>query len=134
MFDLVLGAIVAAGLAAYLLYALLHPEKLRTFRARVCAHLPRLTPMTLNGWLQIALAFAPVIATARPLGLYMAAVFEGRATALDRALGSVERQFYALSGIDPKREHDWLTIALLAFNAAGFVLLYTILRLQHVRP
>ena len=92
--------------------------------------------MSLNGWLQIGLMFALVIATARPLGLYMAAVFEGRATALDRALGPVEKQFYALSGIDPKREQDWLsyTIALLAFNAAGFVLLYTILRLQHVLP
>ncbi len=92
--------------------------------------------MSLNGWLQIGLMFALVIATARPLGLYMAAVFEGRATALDRALGPVEKQFYALSGIDPKREQDWLsyTIALLAFNAAGFVLLYAILRLQHVLP
>ena len=92
--------------------------------------------MTLNGWLQIALMFALVIATARPLGIYMAAVFEGRATVLDRALGPVERRFYALSGIDPKREQDWLayTIALLAFNAAGFVLLYAILRLQHLLP
>ena len=92
--------------------------------------------MTLDGWLQIALMFALVIATARPLGLYMAAVFEGRATALDRALAPVERRFYALSGIDPKREQDWLayTIALLAFNAAGFVLLYAILRLQHLLP
>ena len=92
--------------------------------------------MTVNGWLQIALMFVLVIATARPFGLYMAAVFEGRATLLDRAIAPIERQFYALSGIDPKREQDWLTytIALLAFNAAGFVLLYAILRLQHLLP
>ncbi len=92
--------------------------------------------MTFNGWLQIALMFALVIATARPLGIYMAAVFEGRSTLLDRALGPVERRLYALSGIDPKREQDWLTytLALLAFNAAGFVLLYAILRAQHLLP
>jgi K+-transporting ATPase ATPase A chain len=92
--------------------------------------------MTWNGWLQIALMFALVIATARPLGIYMAAVFEGRTTLLERALGPVERRLYALSGIDPKREQDWLTytLALLAFNAAGFVLLYAILRLQHLLP
>ncbi len=92
--------------------------------------------MTWNGWLQIALMFALVIATARPLGIYMAAVFEGRSTLLERALGPLEGRFYALSGIDPKREQDWLTytIALLAFNAAGFVLLYAILRLQHLLP
>ena len=94
------------------------------------------TSMTLNGWLQIALMFALVVATARPLGIYMAAVFEGRSTFLDRALGPIERGFYSASGIDPKREQDWLTytIALLAFNAAGFVLLYAILRLQHLLP
>ena len=92
--------------------------------------------MTWNGWLQIALMFALVIATARPLGIYMASVFEGRSTLLERALGPLEVRFYALSGIDPKREQDWLTytIALLAFNAAGFVLLYAILRLQHLLP
>ena len=92
--------------------------------------------MTLNGWFQIALMFALVIATARPLGIYMASVFEGRPTPLDPVLRPVEKGFYALAGVDAKREQDWLayTVALLVFNAAGFVLLYAILRLQHVLP
>ena len=92
--------------------------------------------MTLNGWFQIALMFALVIATARPLGIYMASVFEGRPTLLDPVLRPVEKGFYALAGVDAKREQDWLayTVALLVFNAAGFVLLYAILRLQHVLP
>ena len=81
--------------------------------------------MTLNGWFQIALMFALVIATARPLGIYMASVFEGRPTLLDPVLRPVERGFYTLAAIDPKREQDWLasTIGLLVFSAAGFVLL-----------
>jgi K+-transporting ATPase ATPase A chain len=92
--------------------------------------------MTLNGWFQIALMFALVIVTARPLGIYMASVFEGRPTLLDPVLRPVEKGFYALAGVDAKREQDWLayTLALLVFNAAGFVLLYAILRLQHVLP
>ena len=92
--------------------------------------------MTLNGWFQIALMFALVIATARPLGIYMASVFEERPTPLDPVLRPVEKGFYALAGVDAKREQDWLayTVALLVFNAAGFVLLYAILRLQHVLP
>jgi K+-transporting ATPase ATPase A chain len=92
--------------------------------------------MTLNGWFQIALMFALVIATARPLGIYMASVFEGRPTLLGPVLRPVEKGFYALAGVDAKREQDWLayTLALLVFNAAGFVLLYAILRLQHVLP
>jgi potassium-transporting ATPase potassium-binding subunit len=92
--------------------------------------------MTLNGWLQIALMLGLVVATARPLGLYMAAVFEGKPTFLDPALRPVERGFYSLAGVDEKREQSWLAYvaALLMFNLAGFILLYAILRLQHLLP
>lgn len=92
--------------------------------------------MTLIGWLQILLALVLVVATARPLGVYMAAVFDGRRTLLDPVLRPVERGFYLLAGIDEKREQGWLayTIALLAFNAAGFLLLYAVLRTQHLLP
>ena len=64
----------------------------------------------------------------------MAAVFEGRRTFLHPVLRPVERGFYALAGVDETREQGWLgyAIALLVFNAAGFVLLYAILRLQHL--
>jgi K+-transporting ATPase ATPase A chain len=92
--------------------------------------------MTLNGWLQIALMLALVIATARPLGLYTAAVLQGGPTFLDPALRPLERRLYALAGVDERHEQGWLayTGALLVFSAAGFVLLYAILRLQHVLP
>ncbi len=92
--------------------------------------------MTFNGWLQIALMLALVVATARPLGLYMAAVFEGKPTFLDPALRPVEHGFYGLAGVDAKREQSWLGYvgALLMFNLAGFILLYAILRLQHLLP
>jgi len=92
--------------------------------------------MTLLGWLQIVLAFVLVVATARPLGVYMAAVFDGKRTWLDPVLRPVERGFYLLAGIDEKREQGWFayTIALLVFNGAGFLLLYAILRTQHFLP
>jgi K+-transporting ATPase ATPase A chain len=92
--------------------------------------------MTLNGTLQIALMLALVLATARPLGVFMAAVLDGRATPLDSALRPLEARFYAVSRVDPRREQTWLeyVMALLVFNAAGFVLLYAILRLQAYLP
>ena len=92
--------------------------------------------MTFNGWLQIAVMLALVIATARPLGLYTASVLQGAPTFLDPVLRPLERRLYALAGVDEKREQSWLgyTGALLLFSAAGFVLLYAILRLQHVLP
>jgi K+-transporting ATPase ATPase A chain len=92
--------------------------------------------MTLNGWFQIAVMLALVITSARPLGLYIASVLQGGPTALDPVLRPLEHRLYALAGIDPTREQDWrgYALALLAFSAAGFVLLYAILRLQHVLP
>jgi K+-transporting ATPase ATPase A chain len=92
--------------------------------------------MTLNGWLQIALMLVLVVATARPLGVFMASVLEGRRTFLHPALRPIEGRFYALSGVDETREQTWYqyVAALLMFNAAGFVLLYAILRLQGLLP
>ncbi|NGM21595.1 potassium-transporting ATPase subunit KdpA [Roseomonas stagni] len=88
--------------------------------------------MTLLGWAQIALVLAAIIAAAIPLGRYIAAVAAGRVT----FLAPVERAFYVLGGIDPGRGMGWrgYTLAMLAANAAGFVLLYALLRLQGALP
>ncbi len=92
--------------------------------------------MTLNGTIQIALMLALVVATARPLGAFMASVLDGRATFLHRGLRPVETRLYRFAGVDETREQSWLVyvLALLMFNAAGFILLYAILRLQHILP
>ena len=59
--------------------------------------------MTAIGWLQIALIFALVLVCVKPLGLFMARLFSNEHTFLTPALGPVERGFYRLAGIDPKR-------------------------------
>ena len=88
--------------------------------------------MTVVGWLQIALVLAAVLIAARPLGLYMARVFQGQSTWASRLLSPVEARLYAVAGIDASKEQAWLGygLAMLAFNAAGFLLLYALLRLQ----
>lgn len=92
--------------------------------------------MTIIGWLQIGLVLGLVLATARPLGLYMAAVFDGRRTFATPLIGVVERGFYRLAGIDPDKEQGWLgyTLAMLVFSGLGFASLYAILRLQAYLP
>ncbi|KQT83889.1 potassium-transporting ATPase subunit KdpA [Aurantimonas sp. Leaf443] len=92
--------------------------------------------MTVVGWLQIILILAAVVAFAVPLGTHMGRVFAGERTFLAPVLGPVERGFYRVSGIDPAREQGWLayTLAMLAFNAAGFLLLYLLLRFQSFLP
>ncbi|WP_159351453.1 potassium-transporting ATPase subunit KdpA [Roseomonas harenae] len=88
--------------------------------------------MTLIGWAQIALVLILVVAAAVPLGRYIAAVASGRVTWLRPA----EVLFFRAAGVDPERGQDWrgYALAMLAANAAGFVLLFAILRLQGMLP
>ena len=55
--------------------------------------------MTANGILQLGLYVVVLLALAKPLGAYMARVYEGRPFGLDRALGWLERLIYRLSGV-----------------------------------
>src|SRR5579862_9813601 len=92
--------------------------------------------MTANGWIQIAIFCAVVIAIARPLGGYMTRVFNGDRTLLSPVLRPVERAVYWCCGVDEKQEQHWLTyaVAMLLFSVAGFLSLYALQRFQDVLP
>lgn len=92
--------------------------------------------MTFNGMLQILIFFGLVLALVKPLGVYMAQVFNGGPTFLDKVVGPVERIIYRLCWIDPKQEQHWTTytVAMLLFNGVGVLLLFVLLRLQHLLP
>ncbi|HEU4381379.1 MAG TPA: potassium-transporting ATPase subunit KdpA [Hyphomicrobiaceae bacterium] len=92
--------------------------------------------MTLIGWVQILLLGAVVVALVQPLGGYMTRVFAGERTFLSPALQPVEVLLYKVAGVDERREQHWLTytVAMLAFNLAGFLLLYALMRLQGLLP
>jgi K+-transporting ATPase ATPase A chain len=92
--------------------------------------------MTGNGVLQLAFYLIVLIALARPLGSYMARVYDGRPIGLDRALGWLERLVYKAAGIAPESEMGWKTyaLAMLLFNLAGVLTVYALQRLQGVLP
>ncbi|MBL8547958.1 MAG: potassium-transporting ATPase subunit KdpA [Hyphomonadaceae bacterium] len=92
--------------------------------------------MTILGWLQVALFVAVIALLVRPLGGYMTRLFSGERVLLTPVLRPLENALYWLGGVKAKEEQSWkgYALAMLAFNAAGFVLLYAILRLQHVLP
>jgi len=92
--------------------------------------------MTVNGWVEIALVLGATLAAAWPLGLYMARVFCGQRTWLTPALEPIEKGVCAMARVKPDVEQTWLayTLSMLAFNAAGFALLYALMRLQHLLP
>ena len=92
--------------------------------------------MTVNGWLQIAIYFGALLLIVKPLGWYMAQVYEGKPCGLDRVLGPAERRLYRLYGRAAAGEMTWkaYTMAMLLFNFAGLLVLYVLQRLQHVLP
>jgi K+-transporting ATPase ATPase A chain len=92
--------------------------------------------MTLNGWIQIALFCAVVLALVKPLGLYMTRVFTGERTLLSPVLGPVERGLYRIAGLDARQEQSWFGYAgaFVAFHVFGFLVLYAVLRLQAALP
>ncbi len=92
--------------------------------------------MTINGWLQIGIYFVVLTALVVPLGRYMARVFEAERTLLSPVLRPVEALLYRAAGVNETREQHWITytVAMLLFNAAGFLFAYAIQRLQGVLP
>jgi len=92
--------------------------------------------MTFAGWTLILVFLALTAALAKPMGLWLFALYEGRATPLHRVLGPVEHGFYRLSGIDPNEEQGWRRYALhmLIFNLVLLLFTYAVLRLQGVLP
>jgi K+-transporting ATPase ATPase A chain len=92
--------------------------------------------MDWRGWAEIVFTIALTVAVGWPLGIYMARVWAREKTPFDLVLRPVEAGFYAALGIDRNKGQTWLGYAgaVLAFSAAGFVLLYGLLRLQGLLP
>jgi K+-transporting ATPase ATPase A chain len=92
--------------------------------------------MTIQGWTLILVFIGITVALAKPMGLWLFAVYEGRRTILHPVLGPLERGFYKLAGIDPRAEQSWRRYAvhMLLFQLALLILTYAILRLQDVLP
>jgi len=92
--------------------------------------------MTTNGWLQIALFFACVLALTKPMGAYLTQVFERRRTWLDPVFGPVERMLYRATGIHADEEMRWTEylVCMLVFSAATLMLTYIVERMQGHLP
>jgi len=88
------------------------------------------------GLIQIVIYLIVLLILVKPLGTYMARVYSGQSTWLERLLGPVERLLYRLAGVNLQEEMDWkqYALALLLFNGLGFLALYGLLRLQSLLP
>jgi K+-transporting ATPase ATPase A chain len=89
-----------------------------------------------QGWLQIAIFVAVVVALTPPLGAYMARVYRNERVFLSPVLGGAERLTYRVFGVDPNRKQDWKAYArtLIVFSGLFWLALYLILRTQNIQP
>jgi len=92
--------------------------------------------MTAQAFLQVAIYVALLVAFVKPLGLFMANVYEGKRTFLSPVLAPVERLIYRVAGVDATRETGWkrYAVGVLLFNLIGIVFVYLLQRLQGVLP
>lgn len=89
-----------------------------------------------SGSVQIGFYLLVLLLLVKPLGAFMARVYQGKRTFLAPALQPVERLLYRLAGVNPAEEMSWKSYALavLLFNLLGFGALYLLLRLQAWLP
>jgi K+-transporting ATPase ATPase A chain len=92
--------------------------------------------MNALGIFQIVLYIGALIALAKPLGAFMAKVYQGERTFLSPLFAPLERAIYRLAGVDPAAESNWkrYTLGVLLFNLVGFIFVYLLQRLQGVLP
>jgi potassium-transporting ATPase potassium-binding subunit len=92
--------------------------------------------MTANGWIQISLFLALVLLATKPLGVFMARVFNREKTFMDPALRPIERLIYRVTGVDEDHEMPWTeyAIAMLLFSVVSMIVLYLMQRLQSYLP
>ena len=82
--------------------------------------------MTINGWLQIAVFLALVLAVTKPMGIFLTHVFNRERTFMDPVLRPLERLLYRLTGVDEDHEMKWTeyAFAMLLFSVVSMLLLY----------
>ncbi len=92
--------------------------------------------MTAQGLLQIGVYLAVLVLLVKPLGTFMASVYEGKRTFLSPLLGPVERGIYRLAGVQADAETGWkrYAVATLLVNLVGFLVVYALQRAQGVLP
>jgi K+-transporting ATPase ATPase A chain len=92
--------------------------------------------MTLNGWIQIALFCAVIIAITRPVGGFLASIATGSRNPLSPVLGPVERAIYTVAGVKADENQHWTRYAtgMLVFKLLCFLFAYALLRLQTHLP
>jgi potassium-transporting ATPase potassium-binding subunit len=87
-------------------------------------------------WVSFLIYIALLLVLVKPLGSYMARVFQGEHTFLNPLLAPIEKIIYRIGGINPLEEMGWktYTISLILLNLIGFLFLFFLLQIQQYLP
>src|SRR5579872_3863749 len=88
--------------------------------------------MNMNNFIQCAVYMGVLLLLVKPLGLYMARVYENEPLWIDKVLGPLERLIYKLTGVHREVEMTWKTyaVAVMLFNTVGILVVYLLQRIQ----
>ncbi len=92
--------------------------------------------MTANGWLQVGSFLLLILLVTKPMGVFLARVFNRERTFMDPVLRPIERVLYRLTGVDENHEMRWTeyAFAMLLFSVVSMLLLYLMQRVQGFLP
>src|SRR5882762_8172542 len=92
--------------------------------------------MAANGWFQIAFFLLLILAVTKPLGVFMARVFNREKTFMDPVLRPLERLLYRVTGVDETHEMRWTeyAVSMLLFSVVSMLVLYLMERGQVFLP
>jgi K+-transporting ATPase ATPase A chain len=92
--------------------------------------------MSINIIIQITIFLSILLLTVKPLGIYMARIYEGKPAGLNVLLAPVERWIYRLTRVNPMQGMSWKTyaVAVMLFNVLGIISVYILQRLQCFLP
>jgi K+-transporting ATPase ATPase A chain len=92
--------------------------------------------MTANGWFQIAFFILLILAVTKPMGVFMARVFNREKTFMDPVLRPLERLLYRVTGVDENHEMRWTeyAVSMLLFSVVSMLVLYIMQRVQAFLP
>jgi potassium-transporting ATPase potassium-binding subunit len=92
--------------------------------------------MNSQNFLQIVFYLAVLLALVKPLGNYMARIYQDQPAGLNRWLAGFEQRLYSWSGVNAKQDMRWTqyALALLVFNLLGLLAVYALQRGQAVLP
>jgi len=92
--------------------------------------------MTANGWFQVAFFLLLILAVTKPMGVFMARVFNREKTFMDPVLRPLERLLYRVTGVDENHEMRWTeyAVSMLLFSVVSMLVLYVMERVQGFLP